>query len=255
MQARLSASAVQESTWLELKNEQGKETCPVSEYAANGKTDAVQIRTVAHRRCLMRYKEFEKLVLQHLDQYSVSGIVMPPEYNNHVDQTQRICALANIALRTIATQSAPISAVIALKDDGIKKESLPNGMTIVTMPSDFWKLTGKGFPNFENDGYARNSHFQEVAQNQIIVPTREISRTMLTYYRYPRKLHGDDDEIIDGTDMVADCASFYVASQLARHENAYAYQSLYNEYETMMARLKKPMITEYSETEDVYQFF
>lgn len=205
----------------------------------------------------MIFKDFSKLVLQHLDQYSVAGVQIPLTYNNQADYTQRICALANIALRTIATQSAPLTAMLDPNAESFNgKCELSNGMTKITMPSDFWRLTGQGVPTFNRDtGYARNIHYQHIAPNEIIVRTSEVPKMLIPYHRYPRKLHGQPDEILDGTEMMADCASFYVAAQLARHDNSYAYQSLYNEFESMMARLKPPIIAEESEVEDVYGFY
>lgn len=204
----------------------------------------------------MTFKEFNKLVLQHLDQYSVAGVQIPLSYNNQVDYTDRVCALANIAIRTIATQTAPLTAILDPNMDSVKKEELPNGLTKITMPRDFWKMPGYGLPTMNADvDYARNLSYQFYSPNQIVVRTKDIPKIQIPYHRYPRQLHGQPDEILDGTEMMADCASFYVAAQLARHDNPYAYQSLYNEFETMMARLKPPTIAEYSEVEDVYSFF
>lgn len=204
----------------------------------------------------MIFKDFSKLVLQHLDQYSVAGEQIPVTYNNQADYTERICALANVALRTISTQAAPLTAILNPNLDNVKKESMPNGFTKITMPNDFWKMTGQGIPTFDDDvDYARNMHYQFFAPNQIVVRTKDLPKIQILYHRYPTQLHGQSDEILDGTEMMADCASFYVAAQLARHDSPYAYQSLYNEFETMMARLKPPIIAEYSEVEDVYQFF
>ena len=204
----------------------------------------------------MKFKEFRKLVLQHLDQYSVAGEEIPLAYNNQADYSERICALANIALRTIATQTAPLTAILDPQSSNAKKEEMENGLTKITMPTDFFKMTGQGIPTFGGDvDYARNMTYQFLPPNQIIVKTKDLPKIQIPYHRYPRQLHGQEDEILDGSETVADCASFYVAAQLARHDSPYAYQSLYNEFETMMTRLKPPLITEFSETEDVYSFF
>ena len=58
----------------------------------------------------MKYSEFKALVMQHLDQYSVAGVTVPESYNNQADDTARICALTNIALRTIASRTKPLLA-------------------------------------------------------------------------------------------------------------------------------------------------
>lgn len=202
----------------------------------------------------MTFEEFSKLVMQHLDQYSVAGDVLPDTYNNQVDYTNRICALANMALRTIATQTAPILACLDPNEEGFSgRKDLPNGTTRIEMPQDFWKMTGQGIPSFPcGEAYGRSMHYKHITDKEILVPTSELGRAIITYYRYPRKLQGKEDEMLDATDMVADCASFYVAAQLVRQDDAYLYQTLYNEFETMLARLKRPIIAELAHVEDAY---
>lgn len=204
----------------------------------------------------MKFSDFQTLVLQHLDQYSVAGETVPNSYNNQADYTSRIAALANIALRTIATQSAPLLASFDPNADGFQgRTDIGNGYTKIRLPADFWKMSGQGLPCFASeDIYARNMHYQHISENEIVVRTRELPGLLITYYRYPRKLQGQPSEVLDASESAADCASFYVAAELARQDSPYVYQSLYNEFEAMMARLKKPMITEMSRTEDVYGF-
>lgn len=204
----------------------------------------------------MKFSDFQTLVLQNLDQYSVAGERVPNSYNNQADYTKRIAALANIALRLIATQSAPMLASFDPNADGFQgKTDIGNGYTKIKLPADFWKMSGQGLPCFASeDFYARNMHYQHISEDEIVVRTRELPGLLITYYRYPRKLQGQPGEVLDASETVADCASFYVAAELARQDSPYVYQSLYNEFESMMARLKKPMITEMSRTEDVYGF-
>lgn len=206
---------------------------------------------------MMTFSEFSKLVMQHLDQYSVAGTDIPDSYNNQIDYTSRICALANTALRTIATQAAPLLASFDPNAKDFRgKTDLGNGLTKIALPTDFWKMSGQGLPCFSSgEIYARNMHYNHLSDTEILVRTRELPGMMITYYRYPRRLQGQKNELLDCSDAAADCASYFVAAQLARQDSPYVYQSLYNEFEAMLARLKKPMITEMSRTEDVYGFF
>ena len=204
----------------------------------------------------MIFKDFRKLVFQHIDQYSVAGEQIPLTYNNQKDASDRICSLANIALRTICTQAHLLTAILDPMASNVRKEEMPNGLTKITMPTDFFKMTGQGIPTFNGDiSYARNLNYRFYAPDQIIVAARDLNKIHIPYHRYPRQLHGRDDEILDGPETVADCASFYVAAELSREISPYAYQSLYNEFETMKASLKPTLITELSEVEDVYGFF
>lgn len=204
----------------------------------------------------MTYKEFSDLVMQHIDQYSVAGEAIPNDYNNQEDYKNRIASLANIALRTIATQAAPLVGTFDANTSGIEMQNLNNGFTKIRMPSDFYRMTGNGLATFGcDDGFSKNMNYRHLTENEILVRTADLSRIVITYYRYPRTLHGYADEILDASEAAADCASFYVAAQLARHDNPYTYQSLYNEFEQMMERLKPKISTEYSEAMDVYGFF
>ena len=202
----------------------------------------------------MKYSEFKVLVMQHLDQYGVAGVTVPESYNNQADDTARICALTNIALRTIASRTKPLLASLDPNAAGITcTEDLGNGWTKIKMPADFLRMSGQGLPRLSPDGsYDRNMHYRYLSNNEIVVRTEELPGLIITYYRLPRKVQGYENEELDASEMAAECASFYVAAQLARTESAYAYQTLYNEFETMMERLRDPAITEMSRTEDVY---
>lgn len=208
----------------------------------------------------MTYSEFEKLVLRHIDQYSVAGDVVPDTYNNQIDDRQRIVELCNIALRTIATQGEKITDIIDPdKYDG--KHDLKNGWTQIDMPSDFYAVH-TGIPKFEREwwfdhrhqNFVQSMHYRYLNNRSILVPTRELHKMLIEYFRFPRTVRGNADEVLDCSESAAQAASYYVASQLVREENAYLYQALNNEFESMMARLEKPISTEYSETEDVYGF-
>lgn len=208
----------------------------------------------------MTYSEFEKLVLRHLDQYSVAGDVVPDSYNNQVDDRQRIVALCNIALKTIATQGEKITDIID-PDTYDGRHDLKNGWTQIDMPSDFYAVH-TGIPKFErsawwdehHQNFTTTMHYRYLNNRTILVPTRDLRRTLIEYFRYPRAVRGNADEVLDCSEPAAEAASYYVASQLAREENAYLYQALNNEFESMMARLEKPVTTEYTYTEDVYGF-
>lgn len=206
----------------------------------------------------MDYRTFRRLVLEHIDQYSVAGTVIPDTYNNQADDTSRIVGLTNIALRTIATHTAPILATIDPNDEQFEEfcEDLGNGWTKITMPKDFFRLTGQGMPRFfPNGNFERTMNYTFFTDREILFRTDELPGMKLTYYRYPRIVKGNMEEILDCSEAVADAASFYVAAELARDADPYAYQSLYNEYEGLLSMLQKPMSAEFVPTKDVYFSF
>lgn len=202
----------------------------------------------------MTFAEFKTLVMQHLNQNTISGAQVPSYYNLQNDYLLRICALLNAALNTIATTTRPIMASFNPNDPmEAKLTDMGHGWTKISMPKDFWKMTGQGLPRFFRNGdYERTMDYRMLTDNEIVVRSCELPSMMITYYRYPRKVQGQDQEIIDAEETVAICASYYVAAELARYDSPYLYQSLYNEYEAMLERLRKPLITENSRVEEAY---
>jgi len=199
----------------------------------------------------MTFGTFQTLVLQHIDQYSVAGETVAPSYNNQSDDLLRIAALFNIANNTIVTQTAPIEASF---EAASRATEMPGGWSKIEMPEDFWEMTGHGLPMIERNGdIVRTMEYRYWTDNVILVRTRDVPRLTITYYRKPKPASGKNpDEVLDATERVVECASFYVAAQLVRQEDAFVYQSLYNEFESMMARLKAPMRTELTPVRDAY---
>lgn len=226
------------------------------EYAAPDRPETRFKPAMPRRGGMMDYKSFRRLVLEHLDQYAVAGVEIPDTYNNQADDTSRIPGLTNIALRTIATQTAPILATVDPNAEGFEgKTNMQNGWTKIEMPQDFWRLTGQGMPRCSADGsFSRTMEYVFFSDRELLFRTSDMPGMMLTYYRYPRKCHGNFEEILDCSEAAADAASFYVAAELAREDSPYAYQCLYNEYESMLARLLKPMTAEFVAVKDVYGF-
>lgn len=205
----------------------------------------------------MNYGNFRRLVLEHIDQYSVAGVPIPDTYNNQADDSSRIPGLTNIALRTIATQYAPLRVVIdpMSKEFGGTVTDMGNGWTKIKMPTDFYKMDGRGNPCMVNGELSYSMSHWTLTDDTIMVRSDEIPGMMLSYHRYPRKVSGHYEEILDCTDQVADCISYYVAAMLAREDDAYGYQTLYNEYLNNLAMIKKPMTAELSPVMDVYNCF
>ena len=204
----------------------------------------------------MDYGSYRKLVLQHIDQYSVAGTVIPDTYNNQKDDTGRIPGLTNVALRQIATQTQPILATIDPNaPEFTGRTDMGNGWTKVEMPQDFWKVTGQGMPRFTGNGaFSRTMDYVFFSDRELLFRNEDMPGMRITYYRYPRQCHGNAEEILDCSDAAADAASFYVAAELVRDDDAFAYQALHNEFESLLSRLQKPMTAEFIPVNDVYGF-
>lgn len=199
----------------------------------------------------MTYKEFRDLVLQHIDQFSVAGEHVPKEYNNQADTLIRIPSLANIALRNISTQSFPIEQTIRpSKETTLSVSDFGGGWTKVVMPTDFWKLNGISY--LQGGELRRSVNFKFLTNRELLVKSAELPEMLISYSRYPRRVKGIDEELLDCEDAVAEIASLYVAAELVRSDDPYLYQALQNEYEDNLARMRKPITAQYVRVDDVY---
>lgn len=77
---------------------------------------------------------------------------------------------------------------------------------------------------------------------------------MVEYYRHPIHLgmNPADDDKLDNTYEVQAALPYYVAAHLAMLDDAFAYQALYNEFESRLSRLTEMPQTEFNTIEDVY---
>lgn len=199
----------------------------------------------------MTYGEFKTLVLKHIDQYTVAGEKVPLSYNNQADFVNKIPELTNIVLRMIATTTAPITETISASALADVME-MPGGWSKITMPKDFWRIHGSGILLMGGEELEISGNYRFLTNKEILVKTSEVSSMLIRYDRYPRKVQGVDAELLDCEDAVADCASFYVGAQLMRTEDPYVYQSMMNEYSSMMAQIATPITAEYVRAKDVY---
>lgn len=199
----------------------------------------------------MTYGEFKILVLKHIDQYTVAGEKVPLSYNNQADFVNKIPELTNIVLRMLATTTAPLTETVAASSFA-DAMPMPGGWSKITLPKDFWRINGSGLLTMEESGLSINGNYRFLTNRDLIVRTSEIPSMLIRYDRYPRRVKGVDNETLDCDDAVADCASFYVGAQLMRTEDPYVYQSMMNEYSSMMAQIAKPITAEYVRSQDVY---
>lgn len=84
-------------------------------------------------------------------------------------------------------------------------------------------------------------------------------RLTFDYYRHAKQLEIDEygmpvdpDAELDNTPETHGCLAAYVAAHLSMYDDAYAHASLYNEFETKLARLKDDTWAEWGIVEDDY---
>ena len=200
----------------------------------------------------MNYKWARDYVLQLIDQYSVAGNVTQETYNNQADYLARIPKLLNDAQVYVATTVGKIRAVENLENLSCDD----NGKWLVyTMPGDFWQLCSGGLIRYDEDNeLERCNLYHAIGANQIAVSKTVSGNMSVEYYRLPRPLSEkpEEDELLDNTVPAQMTLPYYVAAHLVMYDNAYAYQALYNEFETRLARLAESPTIIYGTVADTY---
>lgn len=200
----------------------------------------------------MNYKWARDYVLQLIDQYSVAGNVTPETYNNQADYIARIPKLLNDAQVYVATTVGKIRTVEELENLSCDD----NGKWLVyTMPGDFWQLCSGGLLRYDEDNELERSNlYHAIGANQIAISKSVSGNMSVEYYRLPRPLSEkpEDEELLDNTVPAQMTLPYYVAAHLVMYDNAYAYQALYNEFETRLARLAESPTIIYGTVADTY---
>ena len=198
----------------------------------------------------VNYKWARGFTLELINQYSIAGVDIPDSYNNQADYIKRIPKLLDDGQMYIATTSGHIRAVTALKS--LSRTEL-GGWWVYRLPRDCWQVCG-GLLRSDGPALHRYHKHRMVGDNGIAVPKELDGELVLEYYRYPMLL-GDDpreDAELDNTAEAQMALPYYAAAHLVMQDNAFAYASLYNEFEAKLARLGKNAQAEVGIVEDAY---
>jgi hypothetical protein len=198
----------------------------------------------------MLYADIKREVLSLINQYSVSGVEVLDTYNNQADYLKRIPQFVNAALMNIRTFTKPQSVLYPLTngtDFGARVS--------YEMPSDFWKLKSGGVFRMTEAGLERTNDYLILGGRTLSVPKKN-DAYVVEYYRFPDQLSLDakDTEDIREDPDVIQAAEFYAAAMLVMSEDAFVYASLFNEYETRLARMAQGPVAEVTAVGDVYGF-
>lgn len=209
----------------------------------------------------MTYGRVKNEALKLLNGYSIAGAGIPSSYNNQADYLARIPGLVDDAQMYIATTAKKISTTIPLEE--VRKTPY-GGMYLCSMPENCWQLSGAGLAMFADSddlsgrSYARYHGLKRVERNKFILPKSVADDPhnilLVEYFRYPVLLGESpaDNSPLDNVPETHSMIPYYVAAHLAIHDDFSVYTSLYNEFETRLARLGEALETEVWTTEDVY---
>ena len=199
----------------------------------------------------MRYSTIKRSVLSHIDQYSIAGTPVAESYNNQADYLNRIPELINEALVAIRTSVKPEPAVCALT-----RGQEFGDYNRYFLPENFWKLKTGGASVIRHGEFRRTNDCR--VQGKYVLTPRNGETYYVEYYKYPERLPLDD-ELTDDFDLdedieVIQAATYYAAAALVRREDEFMYASLYNDYESRLARMAPSIAAEVQQVEDAYNF-
>lgn len=199
----------------------------------------------------MNYAWARDFTLQLINQYSVAGQTVEPGYNNQADYLRRIPNLLDDAQMHAATTVRRIRKVTPLT------ELLPGympGWELYELPEDCWQMVSGGLIRFHGPKLQRYHRYRLIGAKQIAVPESLRGELEVEYFRYPRLLGPDPSEQaeLDNAPEVQYALPYYAAAQLVLYDNAFAYSTLRNEFDTRLERLGELPQTEIVPTEDAY---
>ena len=199
----------------------------------------------------LNYLDFKNRVLMLINQYSMAGDDIALSYNNQADYVAKIPALLNSAQNYLATTTRPIYASLRLDWD---RAEVREGFYIFTMPSDFWQMVGRGIPVLKAGELTMYHNYRWFGKDRMLIPAKDRAEMEVQYYRYPKEVPAEpvDTFALDNEVDAQDAAAYYVAANLVMQDNAFAYSSLYNEFESRRQQMQERPQTEYDRVEDLY---
>lgn len=199
----------------------------------------------------MDYKWARDFTLELINQYSIAGSEVEASYNNQADYLRRIPKLLNDAQVYVATNAGKIRTVTDLKS---LSRNRVGSWYIYRLPEDCWQVSSGGLIRTDGPVMQRYHRYHLMGDNGIAVPDELDGDMMLEYYRYPALLSQEprNEDPLDNTIEAQMALPYYVAAHLVMQDDAFAYATLYNEFESKLARLGERLQTELNVVEDAY---
>lgn len=186
------------------------------------------------------------------------GRDIPDTYNDQEDDKLRMVNLINDAIMEIATNARPIIEA-ATFDVPVPDRFTPVEDIEFEMPADFDRATAVLFtPAFGFDRTMREAaDYKWLGNDRLLVPNRYPGQYRVEYMAYPVQFtnNTDPDTSLPNTPDTHNIIPYYVAAMIAQYDDQKAYYTMYNIWETRLARLGyKPPHATTERIMDVYGF-
>ncbi len=198
----------------------------------------------------MNYGWARDFTLELIDQYSVAGAKVLPSYNTQADYLHKIPRLLDDAATLAATTNHRIREIAPL--EGLEHETRGK-WRVYTLPEDCWQMCG-GLIRFDAGRCRRYHGFRLLGRDQFAVPVALPGELSVEYFRKPRLLGEEpaEDAELDNSEAVQMALPYYAAAHLVMLDNAFAYATLYNEFEGKLAVPGELPQAEIHAVEDAY---
>ena len=197
----------------------------------------------------MTYQWARNFTLELINQRSIAGAEIAPSYNNQADYLKKIARLLDDAALQAAAGAGAMRAVKPLSE--LEVGQLGQWRSY-TLPEDCRRLVCL----LRTDGprLQKYHRYRLVGDDKIAVPARLDGELAVEYFRYPRLLGEDPEEEaeLDNTVEVQTALPYYAAAMLVLGDDAFAYATLMNQFESRLARVGRGPQAEWETVEDAY---
>lgn len=182
----------------------------------------------------MTYGEVRDRSLKLVNQYSIAGETIQRSYNNQADYLLRIPPLVNDAQLLIASGPRPIRESKELNRCNAHEYG---DMLEFTLPQDLMEIVPGGVLVLDGERAYYESGYVRPDDKRILVPKSIPGVLRLEYFRRPRPLPVDptDNVELDNNPLTHMAIPYYAAAHLVLQEDAFAYASLYNEWQSQLS--------------------
>ena len=206
----------------------------------------------------MTIRQCMDFALQLLNQYSITGTLVPLSYNDQSDTELRMINLINDAQMEIAKTVKPIVETMTVEIPEPERGA-PIENISVSMPEDFICASRVYFTpaNGLKQTMEEGSNYMWLGDDTLLLPNRPAGTYRIEYHRFPVRYDKDVDKSteLDNTPDTHEAIPYYIAAVISLDENQRAYFALYNIWETRLSRLGyKPAHAVRTFVHDVYGF-